>query len=198
MRKVVLIIGGCFLIAVGVVTAVTATLVTFILPESYASTARILPGVKEPLAIATEVEKIQSKSVLFQVITNLNLNKSWAQKFKEEADLRTEMTYLILKTKLDVHQARNTLLIEIKVYSDDKNEAAAIANEIVNVYQQSPLAIKTPEGKPAIQIIDKAEPGFRPVRPNKPLSIALGCGMGAILGALGIGVLLLSRRASRG
>src|SRR5206468_5273036 len=78
---------------------------------------------------------IQSKSILYQVITNLNLNKVWAQKLKEEGELRTEVTFALLKSKIDVRQARNTSLIEIKVFSDDKNEAAVIANQIATVYK---------------------------------------------------------------
>jgi capsular polysaccharide biosynthesis protein len=194
MRKSLLIIGGWLFIIAGFFTAITAPLVVFILPESFASTARILPGVTEPASLAREQEKIQSKSILFPVITNLNLNKIWAQKFKEEGDLPTEVTYAILKgSKLEVRQARKTLLIEITVYSDDKNEAAMIANAIATVYQRSDLATKSPDGKSAVQILDKAEPGLRPVRPNKPLDITIGCAIGVVIGALGVGLLRFSR-----
>lgn len=139
------------ILAVFLLVAITTTLVTFILPESFASTVRMkvekdapdvgdlsgdrLPPGFDPYWMQDQFETIQSKSILYQVITNLNLNKVWAQKFKEEGELRTEVSYMILKGKIDVHQARNTSLIEIKAFSDDKNEAASIANEIAEVYR---------------------------------------------------------------
>ena len=131
------------ILAVFLLVAITATLVTFILPESYASTVRMkvekdsgdvaglngdrLSSGFDPYWMQDQFETIQSKSILYPVITNLNLNKIWAQKFKEEGELRTEVSYAILKGKIDVHQARNTSVIEIKAFSDIPNEAAAIA-----------------------------------------------------------------------
>ena len=138
------------ILAVFLLVAITTTLVTFILPESYASTVRMkvekdapdvsLSGERpymgfDPYWVQDQFETIQSKSILYPVISNLHLNTLWAQKLKEEGDLRTEVTYALLKNKIDVRQARNTSLIEVKVFSDDKNEAAVIANEIADVYR---------------------------------------------------------------
>ena len=144
------------IIAVFLLVALTTTLVTFILPESYASTVRIAvekdaPDIAsfgsaeravqvwDPYWIQTQFEKIQSKLILYQVITNLNLNRKWAERFKEEGELRTEVTYQLLKNQISVSQTRNTSLIEIKVYSEDRNEAANLANEIARVYKESRL-----------------------------------------------------------
>ncbi len=139
------------ILAVFLLVAITTTLVTFILPESYSSMARIsvekdMPDIDpiggraiapgfDPYFIQTEFEKIQSKSVLHQVITNLDLNHKWAEKYKEAGALKTEVTYQILKKMIEVSQSRNTSLIEIKAYSEDKDEAAMIANEIAKVYR---------------------------------------------------------------
>src|SRR5512136_313204 len=77
------------ILAVFLLVAITTTLVTFILPESYLSTVRIQvekdsPDVTalqdrspyvpsfDPYWMQTEYEKIQSKAVLYGVITNLN------------------------------------------------------------------------------------------------------------------------------
>ncbi len=144
------------IIAVFLLVAITTTLVTFILPESFSSTVRIkvekdaqdVAGLGEralstsfdPYWIQTEFETIQSKSVLHQVITNLNLNKKWAEKFKETGWLRTDLTFGILKRQIDVRQSRNTSLIEIRVFSEDKVEASVIANEIASVYRESRLS----------------------------------------------------------
>ena len=77
------------ILAVFLLVSITATLVTFILPPKYASTARIsvskdapdIAGIGggqsynmfDPYWVQTEFEKIQSKSILYPVITNLEL-----------------------------------------------------------------------------------------------------------------------------
>src|SRR6266704_2683371 len=97
------------ILAVFLLVAITTTLVTFILPESFASTTRMkvekdapdvggLGGDRsyigfDPYWVQDQFETIQSKSILYQVITNLQLNTLWAQKMKEEEDMRTEVTY---------------------------------------------------------------------------------------------------------
>src|SRR5512147_783054 len=87
------------ILAVFLLVAITTTVVTFILPPTWASTARISvqkdttdiasmsgsPSFSgfDPYWIQTEFEKIQSKLILYQVITNLDLNRKWGEKFKE-------------------------------------------------------------------------------------------------------------------
>lgn len=144
-------------IAVFLLVTITTTLVTFILPPTFASTARIsvqrdttdVAGVNLgqntsqtysvydfAFWIQTEFEKIQSKMILYPVITNLDLNIKWGEKYKEGA-LRLDTTFAMLRRKIDVTQTPRTSLIEIKAYSDDPNEAAAIANRIADVYRES-------------------------------------------------------------
>jgi len=142
------------ILAVFLLVAITTTLVTFILPPTYASTARIsvqkdatdiqsLGGAPtysgfDPYWVQTEFEKIQSKVILYEVITNLDLNRKWGEKFKE-GDLRTDITYKLLRRQIDVSQSRNTSLIEVKAFSEDASEAAVIANQIAEVYRKSRL-----------------------------------------------------------
>src|SRR5205823_9818908 len=125
----------------------TATLVTFILPESFASTARIKierdapdiqgfdqrnpAGQYDPYFIQTEFETIQSEKVLGKVVETLNLNKEWGKKFRGENEvLKTTETIQMLKDRLDLRPVRNTSFIEVKVYSDKPDEAADLANAI--------------------------------------------------------------------
>jgi succinoglycan biosynthesis transport protein ExoP len=140
------------ILAVFLLVAITTTLVTFILPESFSSTVRIkvekdvgdvgglegryAQGGFDPYWVQTEFETIQSKLILNQVITNLTLHKKWAEKLKTD-ELPIDLTYGMLKGKIDVRQSRNTSLIEIRVISEDKNEAALIANEIADVYKKT-------------------------------------------------------------
>ena len=139
------------ILAVFLLVAITTTLVTFVLPPKYASMVRIAVekdatdidtlGPRsaagfDPFWVQTQFEKIQSKLVLYQVISNLNLTKRWGEKYKE-GDLPVPLAYNLLKRDLSVSQARNTSLIEIKVESDTPEEAAEIANKIAAVYRQS-------------------------------------------------------------
>jgi len=144
-------------LAVFLLVTITTTLVTFILPPTFASTARIsvqrdttdVQGVNLGQGsgqsysvydfafwIQTEFEKIQSKMILYPVITKLDLHIKWGEKYKEGA-LRMDTTFAMLKRKIDVTQSPRTSLIEIKAFSDDPNEAAAIANRIADVYRES-------------------------------------------------------------
>jgi capsular exopolysaccharide synthesis family protein len=142
------------ILAVFLLVAITTTLVTFILPPTFASSVRIsvqkdatdIQGLGnnvaynmyDPYWVQTEFEKIQSKLILYEVITNLDLNRKWGEKFKE-GELRTDITYKLLKSQIEVSQARNTSLIEISVRSDVPEDAAVIANRIAEVYRDSRL-----------------------------------------------------------
>jgi capsular exopolysaccharide synthesis family protein len=173
------------ILAVFLLVALTTTLVTFILPESFSSTVRIAvekeasdiapldgrsitPGY-DPYFIQDQYEKIQSKSVLYPVISNMNLNLKWAAKYKEDR-LQMDVTYLILKQKIDVRQSRNTSLIEIRVYSEDKKEAADIANQIADTYRDTRIALKkwnTLRGIETLQVEwDKADGEVRTYQTN--------------------------------
>lgn len=145
------------IITVFFVVVLTTTIVTFLLPESYSSTVRIaiqkepdlapLTGVPtmdqhDPYFIYTEFEKIQSKSVLHTVITNLNLNERWAEEYGGGQILKTQESFQILQNLVDVNQSRNTSLIEITVFSKEPELAATIANEIAEVYRNNRLSVK--------------------------------------------------------
>jgi capsular exopolysaccharide synthesis family protein len=144
------------ILAVFILVVLTTTLVTFILPPTYASTARIAVqkdasdviginqgmnayqslGAYDPYFMQTEFEKIQSKSILHQVVTNLELQTVWGERYKQ-GTLRLEDAMRMLKSSIGINQTRNTTLIEIKAFSEDANEAATIANKIAEVYRES-------------------------------------------------------------
>ena len=158
------------ILAVFLLVTITTTVVTFILPKKYASTVRMKVekdstdiqtmnnqnafASYDPYWVQTEFEKIQSKLILYPVITNLGLNRKWATKFKEEGELPTHITYAMLKGSVDVKQARNTSLIEIEAQSEDPNEAATIANEIASVYKKNRHSIREGKSKGGIQTLE--------------------------------------------
>ena len=138
------------ILAVFLLVVITATLVTFILPESYSSAARIrverdqsdispllagqqFSGFYDPYFIQTEFEVIQSQVVLGKVIEALDLNKVWGKKYGQV--LKTDETMELLKRQMDLRPVRNTSIIEIRVYDESPEQAARIANQIAETYR---------------------------------------------------------------
>ena len=101
-----------------------------------------------PYFIQTTFELMQSQVVLSNVVNSLNLNEAWGKKYNNGETFKTLDTMEILKDSMSLSPVRNTEYITITVYSDDKNEAANIANAIAESYknyrlnQQQELASK--------------------------------------------------------
>ena len=147
----------------------TTTFITLIMPESYSSTARIKPGwTVNNRTGQLEFQSIQSEAVLGKVINVLNLNQSWGKKYAGGSPLSTSETLALLKGRIDLRSVRGTDLIEIRAFSDNASEAAKLANAIADTYREARASAFS------VEIVDKAVPGLRPVRPNRPLNIALG------------------------
>ena len=181
------------------VVLIVSVAITFILPESYASTCRIkvepvvnsgTNGVAyDPYFIQTEFEIIQSQIVLDAVIAKLNLNVEWGKKYFNGQTLKSAEALPILKGRLSLAPVRGTKLIAITVYSDDRNEAAQIANAIAESYRDYRVtaagnSVLQSQKSALVEIVDKAEPGLAPVKPNKPLNFAIGAVAGAFLGSV--------------
>ncbi|MGD0207302.1 MAG: polysaccharide biosynthesis tyrosine autokinase [Verrucomicrobiota bacterium] len=159
------------IITVFLITAIVATAVTFLLPESYASTARIriepdiisdIRGVGgevpytsyDPYFIQTEFEIIQDRVVLGKVIEALNLNVEWGKKYFGGETLKTPETMEFLKRRMSLMPVRNTKLIEITVYSEDKNDAARLANAIAEAYRNYRLDLRRQLTRNGIKVLE--------------------------------------------
>jgi succinoglycan biosynthesis transport protein ExoP len=160
------------IITVFLITAIIATAVTFILPEQYSSTARIkveregtdIPSYMngqsasdlpyDPFFLQTTFEIIQSQVVLSNVISALNLNVDWGKKYFNGETLKTTETMEILKQHIHLDTVRNTKLIAITVYSDDKNEAARLANAVAKGYQDYRINQRNELTSPAIRVLE--------------------------------------------
>src|SRR5262245_33918227 len=111
------------ILAVFLLVVITATIVTFILPETFSSMSRIKierPGTDitsmvndrngqqsyDPYFIQTEFEVIQSEVILKRVVRDLNLNEEWAKKNGGQA-LKTTEVIKAIKDRLDLHNIRN-------------------------------------------------------------------------------------------
>ncbi|MGO8930403.1 MAG: GumC family protein [Limisphaerales bacterium] len=159
------------ILAVFLLVVITATLVTFILPESYTSTARIKiehdtsdisplmerGGITpyDPYFLQTENELIQSELILGKVIEDLNLNTEWGKKYGNGERLKTAETLAMLKRRIELHFVRNTSLIEISVISEKAEEAARIANAVADAYKAHRLEQRTQLSKGGIKALQE-------------------------------------------
>src|ERR1041385_2876038 len=136
-------------VAVFILIFMITFIVTFIMPETYVSTARIKiakntndsasareASAYDPYFIQTEFESIQSQVILGKVIDVLDLNTAWGKKYGDGTKLKTWDALSLLKARLDLRPVRNTSFIEIRVYSEDRDEAARIANAIAETYRE--------------------------------------------------------------
>jgi capsular polysaccharide biosynthesis protein len=141
-----------------------SVVITYILPEAYASTARVkvesdAPVLEEqspaydPNFIQTTLEIIQSELVLKRVIDVLDLNTKWGKKYSSGGTLKTAESLQILKQRLQLTPIRNTKLIAITAYSDDKNEAAKIANAVAEAYRDYRFESRAMNDKAVIAVL---------------------------------------------
>jgi capsular exopolysaccharide synthesis family protein len=161
------------IISVFLLITITATVVTFILPPSYSSTARIVinpdSGVINGMGdtpmtaqmpydayfIQTEFEIMQSEKVLGRVIESLNLNNDWGKRYNGGTPLKTEDTMQLLKQRMSLAPERNTKLIDITVYSEDPKDAALVANGIAVAYQEYRWGLRNTNMMKGIAVYDK-------------------------------------------
>ena len=180
--------------AVFLLVVITATLVTFILPESYVGKARIRidapsasasqSGPAQPDTQAggppTEVVVLTSQSVLQTVVSNLDLSDEWGRRYFGGEKLPISSAVELLRKRLDVRPLSKTSIVEISAFDENPKEAAELANAVVAAYTGYNASVHSPL---KVQLLDSAVPAVRPARPNKPLNILLGVVIGMIAGA---------------
>lgn len=172
----------------------SATTITFILPESYASTARIMIAATpaagatgsqssppDPVFFQTQVELLRSELVLTKAIEELDLNTVWGKRYYDGEKLNTAVTLDLLRSRLDFRPVRNTSLLEIRAFSEDPKEAAAVADGVVKAF--TAYSHSSANGA-KVTVIESPQVSQRPVRPNKPLNIVIGALLGGALGVL--------------
>ena len=200
-----------------------SVVITLLMPEAYRSTATMLvnpPLTAKPGASADrfpfEAGFIFSSPVLEKTITHLNLCETWGKKYNNGTALNVRDAVSILQNRLDVvavgaRAAAGSAnpegtVVRINSYSDNADEAAKIANALVESYRE----IRSEEVQPSDTVprerrvftIMEATPDYRAVRPNKQLNIAIGTLAGILIGlivaplALGIFAGIRNRRSA--
>jgi len=156
------------ILAVALLTIVTGTAYTLMMPKKYTATTFL--EVREdamdvdpfyerqvtrmgynPFFLMTQEKIMTSRPVLTEVIRNLNLQKTWGLELNEDkSPVSSELALQILSRSLRVEQDRDTTLMSISVTSEDRKRSAAIANEVANVYRDRRLHAKRREIQLAI------------------------------------------------
>jgi capsular exopolysaccharide synthesis family protein len=109
----------------------------------------------DPYFIQTTFEIMQSQLVLSNVIAQLNLNVEWGKKYFNGETLKSTETLEILKGRMSLAPVRNTKLVAITVYSDDKNEAAVLANTIAESYKNYRIQLRTQADRKGLEIFQE-------------------------------------------
>jgi uncharacterized protein involved in exopolysaccharide biosynthesis len=154
-----------------------SALVTFMLPETYVASARVLaPHV-------ANLQLLQSAQLLKEVSQKLDLPHHFAARYGESQPLEGKRVEDLLRRSVHVSRRPGSDLIEIRVYSPSPAECAQLANAIAET-----SAEKARQVSGSIKIVEQAQPPLRPSRPNKPLNLALGAVVGIFLGTMAGGV----------
>jgi capsular exopolysaccharide synthesis family protein len=147
----------------------SATVYTLNTPKQYVSVSRMSVESDRPavslygrdamgmdmVTFATQFEIIQSKEVLYPVVDQLKLPQRWGGKKGGGTDLPRDIAYYMLKGKVQLNVARGTTVIEIRGWSEDKNEAAEIANAVAQAYEKYRLDEKYNEVTRGLQKIEE-------------------------------------------
>ena len=153
MKKAAQILLGTLLIALGAGIPFAALMAVLILPQQFTSIARVIPPQSAFTTVAREIEIIQSARVLDPVVTHLDLCTRFNKVFHSDEPLPPEVCALLLKRDLSVREQKESHLIEIKVVSEDKGQAAdieiqakeilftkALLNKYIADYTDQPVA----------------------------------------------------------
>ena len=138
-------------ISVSSLIIATVAVVTWFLPRIYYSSAKInveprthavdvfIPQMTrfDPLFYQTQYELIKARPVLAEVIQNLRLHVKWGEERNDDkSPLDPKIAETLLARNLNVKQYRNTSLIEIGFFSEDRDEARDVANEMADTFRR--------------------------------------------------------------
>ena len=129
----------------------------------------------DPLWVQREIKRIASSPVLRTAITNLHLDREWAEQQKHEGPLEMAETERQLKERMGIHPGRGAALIEVSTWSYGGSEAALLANAIAEAFRSTHAR---DAGK--VEIVEAATPPTKPRRQKNPLAVILFLG-GAML-----------------
>ncbi len=158
------------ILLVFLLTAVTTTVVTFLLNPTYMSLSRISvekdtsdiapllgmqsgPAQFDPYFIQTEFEKIQSQKVLEKVVDTCKLTEEWKTDAGDSLSLPNARK--MLEKMIDIRQYRNTSIIELRAYDRKPQLARQIAQALAEEYKNHRTSLQKDRVKIGIQALSK-------------------------------------------
>lgn len=214
------------ILAVALLTIVTGTAYTLMMPKKYTATTQL--EVREdamdvdpfydrqasrlgynPFFLMTQEKIMRSRPVLNEVIRRLNLQRVWGAELNEDkSPVPPDLALQILSRSLRVEQDRDTTLMNISVTSEDPQRAAEIANEIANVYRDRRLNAKRREIQRAIDAmanqvrkqqerVEEAEAELERIRQERGIALIGRGNMGIRVEATRLNMLENERSAAR-
>jgi len=121
-----------------------SAVITFLKPDSYISTTRLLlnfvrsgqtdskeVGLK---LLQAQLESINSDAVLLPVVEQFGLNTRWGDKYFAEKPLLPVEAARILRSRMTLELSRDHNVGKITIMSDDRAEAVELANAVVKSY----------------------------------------------------------------
>lgn len=166
--------------AVFLVVFLTGALITYLLPESYAAEARVRVRTAEQISV------FESPDLLSSVAEQLNLHRSLGEQYGQDEPLSRERLAQIMRRSVQVRPIRNTEIVSIRAYDLKPEQAARLANAIAEAGIKE--AAGTGLASSGVAIVEQAVPPKKPVRPNKPLNLAVAALVGTVLGIMAGGV----------
>jgi uncharacterized protein involved in exopolysaccharide biosynthesis len=160
-------------LAVFLFVFLSTALVTWMMPETYRATARVVAPDAAHLLLFQSAELLKEES------QHLNLPQKFAARYGESKPLEDRRVEDMLRRSVQVRRVPGTDLVEISVYSLSPVECSEWANEIAETGARQPRSVR---------IAERAVPPLTPSRPNKPLNLALGAVVGILLGTMAGGV----------
>ncbi|NBS87039.1 MAG: hypothetical protein EBS60_03015, partial [Verrucomicrobia bacterium] len=110
----------------------------------------------DPVFFQTEFELIQSKKVLYPVITKLGVASRLCKSMElPEGSISDDQAFMIFrKSYLEVRPFRNTKLIEVVCQSTNPEEAALYANTITDAYEEFRRGEITGRSDSGLKVLD--------------------------------------------
>ncbi|MDD2239133.1 MAG: polysaccharide biosynthesis tyrosine autokinase [Kiritimatiellae bacterium] len=216
------------ILAVALLTIVTGTAYTVMMPKKYTAVTQL--EVREdamdvdpfydrqvarmgynPFFLMTQEKIMRSRPVLMEVIRRLNLQRVWGAELNEDkSPITPDLALQILSRSLRVEQDRDTVLMNIRVTTENDKRSAEIANEVANVYRDRRLNAKRREIQRAIDAIsnevrkqqervEEAEAELQRIREERGISLIghMGSGTGIRVEATRLNMLESERSAAR-
>lgn len=117
--------------------------------------------------VSTYIEILKSDNVLSKVITETGLTYTPAQ----------------IRKMLTASAVNGTEIFEVKITTEDADEAAVLANTIATVAPEEIIRVVKAG---SVELIDEAVPATNPSSPNVILNTVIGLMLGGVLSVLGV------------